>query len=160
MQALRNGKAVSSYIPGEILQVHVTGFEKGSTAVLRANDGSNTTIQTANGKFQAQCANQIHVPQSKRLPGTEASLSFRPGCNSKKPLVLTFITCTGYGAPLYLSELSLKLEGKQDPSCTGTPARRRRTSKTRRRRTSKARRRRSSKTGNGRKRTSKQEFLQ
>jgi hypothetical protein len=128
MQVLRNGQAVSSYIPGEVLEVHVKGFPERSSAILRANDESNTTIQTenTNGIWEAQCANQIHVskpPIRRNLPGTEATVSFRPGCNSKEPLKLTFVTASTFGVPLYLSELSLKLEGKQDPSCTVPPSR-------------------------------------
>lgn len=125
MQALRNGKAVSSYIPGEVLQVHVMGFTHGWSAVLRANDESNTTIHTesSGGLFEAKCDNQVYVPTYTTLPGTEATLPFRPGCNSKAPLVLTFITTGGYRAPLFLSKLSLTREGTQDPSCTGAPIR-------------------------------------
>eukprot|EP00746_Dinoflagellata_sp_MGD_P136017 gnl/MRDRNA2_/MRDRNA2_70008_c0_seq1.p1 gnl/MRDRNA2_/MRDRNA2_70008_c0~~gnl/MRDRNA2_/MRDRNA2_70008_c0_seq1.p1 ORF type:complete len:566 (+),score=52.77 gnl/MRDRNA2_/MRDRNA2_70008_c0_seq1:62-1759(+) len=119
MVASRNGVTTTNHIPGELLEVQISGIDSGALAVIRSNDAANATLSSNDGMFQSQCAGQMYSPQTKGISG-KATFFVRPGCNSGTvPLNLVFVSATKYGSPVPSSQLILAPSNKQDPSCHG-----------------------------------------
>lgn len=128
MTAKRAGASVTKFIQGEFLVLEISGFAT-SEALVRASDAANATFDkmgelSLNVFVGTKCASQYATVDNKVLSTTSLSVDFRPGCNAK-PFKLQFVSATGYGKAVELTELDLSPDthsngtAKQDASCSG-----------------------------------------
>jgi len=138
VQVLRDSTPATTFMEGEQLVFHASGFKASASAVLHVNPNANVSLLTRDGDsdhwvYCPSCknsTNQLNVDDNKVLSGTEVTLYVRLGCGNTlaagEKVTVSFVWGVAAGAPMYISTVDLTpeidnstMKPKQSDVCRG-----------------------------------------